>query len=707
MYLKNTLFAVIIVGAFFAAAELVLAAFGLQPLLLEQDPLVGFAENIPQFAPVTREDGTVVMQTANNRRRLFNYQEFPRHKAENGYRIFCLGGSTTYGRPYTDPVSFCGWLRAYLKAADPGRDWEVINAGGISFASYRVAKLMNELKAYEPDLFIVYSGQNEFLEQRSYGTLASLPAWLVGLNATLSGTRVYTALYRLINAVKPVAPARATARSQLAGEVDEILNHTIGPESYHRDDELRRQIITHYRLNMQRMVRIAHSVDAGIILIKPAVNLKDMSPFKSEHRAGLDAAALQKWESLYGEAAALQEAGAAEAALAAYRQALEIDDRYAELHFRIGRVLFGLQRYAAAEQAFRRAVEEDVAPLRILEPMQQDLAAVAKAEGVPLIDFPAILRKAYLAEYDHSVFGKEYFPDHVHTSMEGYRLLGLALLDHLTATGIATPDASWDAARRAAVEQQVIASLEPSAEGYTMVNLGKVLEWAGKEEEAYHAFQRALEILGPSPQLYDKLATNALFLGKQDASIGYLRAMRELAPGMPGVHLKLAMVLGMQGQTEAAIEHCRAELVLKPDNYHAYTALASLLARQGDYAGAIRHYRNALQIKPDHEQALVKLAELLVEQQRLDEALQYSREALRINPRQYRAHGALGLIMKAQGDYEQARHHFSEALRLEPDFTLARENLQQLRAETEPVKPPAASRSSQLQGDAVTRAGSS
>jgi len=173
MFLRNTIFTIIIVTGFFGSLELLLAAFGVRPMLLSEDPLVGFAENIPLFVEVTRPDGSVSLETAPNQWRLFNYQTFPREKTRETYRIFCMGGSTTHGRPYDDPVSFCGWLRAYLNAADPTRNWEVINAGGVSFASYRVAKLMNELKEYEADLFIVYTGQNEFLEERSYGALSS------------------------------------------------------------------------------------------------------------------------------------------------------------------------------------------------------------------------------------------------------------------------------------------------------------------------------------------------------------------------------------------------------------------------------------------------------------------------------------------------------------------------------------------------------
>jgi len=645
-FARNSLFTVIIVVAFFGALEAVLAVAGVRPLILTEDPFVGFADNVPQFVPDTRPDGTPILRTARNKRVLFNYQEFPLKKADNSYRIFCMGGSTTYGRPYFDDVSFCGWLRAYLQAADPTRNWEVINAGGVSFASYRVTRLMNELKQYQPDLFIVYSGQNEFLEQRSYGGLIDQPDWLINLNATLSGTRVYTALEELLEAVQPDSLKQAKAHSQLSGEVDEILNHTIGPQSYQRDDTLKQHILTHYRLNLLRMVKIARSVDAGILFVQPAVNLKDMSPFKSEHRNGLDAAALAQWQDLYDRAGEREAAGDAAAALALYRQALAIDDRYAELHYRVGQALFSQGRYAESEQAFQRAVEEDIAPLRMLGAMQRDVAEVAAAEDVPLVDFPAILRQAYREQYPYTVFGKEYFVDHVHTSMEGYRLLGLALLDELVDEGIAHPDSGWNAARREAVREAVIASLDPRQTGQAMVNLGKVLGWAGKFQEAYDSFQRALDALGPHPAVYYGLASALYSLGKPGEAAQYYQATLVLSPGRRGVHAELARIFGEQGKTDEAIRHCRAELELDPDNYDVHVALAELLEQQGDQAAAQQHLQTAL----------------------------------RLNPQQHHAHTALGLILKQQGDDRQAIRHFSEALRLEPGDSTARENLQQLQA---------------------------
>ena len=562
-----------------------------------------------------------------------------------------------------------------LPLADPSREWELINAGGISYASYRVAAIADEVMAYDPDLLIVYSGQNEFLEQRSYGELADLPVWLIDLNAMLSGTRIYTAMSDVIDAVKPGSAKLARHREVLNGEVDEIMNHTIGPQSYHRDDTLKQRIMTHYRLNLERMVRIARNAGAGIIFIQPAVNLKDMSPFKSEHREGLDGQAREQWQVLYDRGAELDRNGDPDAALAVYRQALAIDNRYAELHYRMGQVLFELGRYDEAEQAFRRAVDEDVAPLRILSPMQRIVADTAESEDVPLVDFPHILREVYKKRYGHAVFGREFFVDHVHTNMEGYRLLGLALLDKLTALDIARPDASWDQAHRDAVTSEVVAGLNPMDEGYALMKLGKVMEWSGKFAEAYPLFQQALKILGPSPDMYDRLARTAYILGLKDDAIHYLDEILSLVPMAGSVHAKLAVILAEQGKTAQAISHCEAELLLRPGDYEVRTGLAELLEKQGDDDSALEQYRKGLQAKPDLARAHLKLAYLLVRQNRLSEALQHGREALRIDPDLYQAHNVLGLAMMRQGRFEEAAHQFSEALRMEPGYLDARNNL--------------------------------
>lgn len=606
-----------------------------------------------------------MLRTAANKIVLFNHQAFPKTKGDTACRLFCMGGSTTYGRPYRDAGSFCGWLRAYLGAADPGRDWVVINAGGISYASYRVARLMAGLTQYQPDLFDVYTGQNEFLEQRSYGRLIDLPGWLIDLNAWLSGSRICTAISRAIDSVTPASSGLARERDVLDGEVDEILNHSIGPQSYQRDDVPRRQVVPPFRLNLLRMTDIARKAGAEVVFVLPAVNLKDMSPFKSEHGEGLDAQARERWQALYERAAELAVEGIADEALGACCKALAIDNRHAELHYRTGRVLFSAGRYDEAKKAFRRAVEEDIAPLRILAPMQQALAEVAASADLSLVSFPDIIREACLEQYPQAVFGREFFVVHVHTNMEGYRRLGLALLDTLVSTGIANPVDSRDRAEQDAVTREVIAAVDIRDEGDALLNLGKVLEWAGKFEEAYPLFQRTLEILGPGPMLYDRLARTAYAPGLHDEVIAYLEKILSLAPTARGVHARLAVLLSGQGETARAIGHCEAELLLRPGDYIVRARLAELHERQGEDASAMAQYRKVLQARPDLARALLRLAYLLIRQDQAAEALQHGQEALRIEPGLYQAHHVIGLAMQRQGRTDEAQHHFSEARRHE------------------------------------------
>jgi hypothetical protein len=173
-------------------------AFGVVPLAERTDTSVGFSGYAPLFIKRTGPDGEQIYSTAHNKFRWFNPQTFPVQKKEGTTRIFCMGGSTTYGRPYNDLTSFCGWLRQFLPAIDPNRRWEVINAGGISYASYRVARLMKEISDYEPDLFIVYSGHNEFLESRTYSQLLKVPEFVRNLSVLASHMRLYSVFYDIV-----------------------------------------------------------------------------------------------------------------------------------------------------------------------------------------------------------------------------------------------------------------------------------------------------------------------------------------------------------------------------------------------------------------------------------------------------------------------------------------------------------------------------
>jgi len=558
---KNLLTAILVPAAFFLVVEGVLALSGVEPVRYEDDPYVGFSASFPLFV---EDAGSGRMITAPNKRRLFNAQSFPRDKPNGAYRIFCLGGSTTHGRPYGDSTSFCGWLRALLAAVEPDRRWEVVNAGGVSYASYRSAELMEELLEYEPDLFIVYSGHNEFLERRTYSGLIRTPAPVRGLTALLGRTRLWAFGQGVLDRLADDPDQNDGAgegSTTLNPEVTTLLDGSIGPDAYARDPELRQQIVEHYRFNLGRMVDIGRSVGAETILITPAGNLRSSTPFKSQHREGLEASELDRWEALVAEAESLSEAGDPAAALAVLERAAEIDELWAHLHFERGRLLHQLGRSGEARGAFERAREEDVCPLRALQEIIDSVREVGREWDVPVVDFVSLADR--LAP--DRLPGEELFFDHVHPKVQVHRALALELMAVLRDEGVLDRDASWTQQLVAGVTQEVEETLDPVAHGVALLNLSKVLGWAGKIEEA------------------GRLAVLAT----------------QRAPELAEAHYQAGLCAQLQGHLEPAIGHYRRALELAPDVATAHSNLAAALEERGSTLQAILHYRRAVELLPD------------------------------------------------------------------------------------------------------------
>ncbi len=186
--------------------------------------------------------------------------------------------------------------------ADSQRNWEVINAGGISYASYRVAHLMEELINYQPDLFIIYTGHNEFLEERTYGQIRDMSPLVKNTVSVLNKTRTWAAMNSAMKSLGLHPQQEETKRDTLGARVDTILDLTVGLDHYKRDDALRENILEHYRLSLERMVALARSVGAEVIFVTPASSQNDCTPFKSQHTPGLEPSAQQRTEQMLAQA---------------------------------------------------------------------------------------------------------------------------------------------------------------------------------------------------------------------------------------------------------------------------------------------------------------------------------------------------------------------------------------------------------------------
>lgn len=662
---KKLVFALATTGLFLLALELVLAIAGVRPLIYSEDPFVSFTGRSALFVPRPDAAGQPVMTTAPNRRQYFNLQRFERDKRPGTYRIFTLGGSTTYGRPYDDKASFSGWLRRLLPAADPSRNWQVINAGGISYASYRVAVVLEELIQYKPDLIIIYTGHNEFLERRSYvdnleGT--TLPMRVAGM---LAHTRIYTAARGFIG------PDRKSPAPTLNAEVDAILDRSIGPAEYRRDDALREQIIAHFRFNLDRMVTMARSAGAEVVLVTPGSNLKDCSPFRSQHSNNLNPQMARQFQQFMSQVRRAERNHQFEDALAGLDQATAIDDRYAQLHFQRGRVLYALGRYEDAKAAFGRAVEEDICPLRAPGSITEVLLEVAAARGVMLVDFARSLE----VTAEHGIPGTGQFIDHVHPTLGGYRKLALQLIDTLADRGIVTFSDHWHQATIDAVAREVESLVDPIRHGQALRTLARVFAWAGKHDQALGLARQALAVLSDDPETHSLMGRSHAARGELDKAIEHYQRSLAIDPDSALVNKYLGATFQLSGDLAQALRHYERGLELQPDDGETHYNLGTLRQEQGQFDEAVKHYHDAIGKQPDLAEAHHNLGRISALKNEFGEAIRFYRRALAINSNFALVHEQLAELLLRSGQFEQAIWHYERCLELTPDSTVALNSL--------------------------------
>ncbi|MHC4629937.1 MAG: GDSL-type esterase/lipase family protein [Planctomycetota bacterium] len=377
------------------------------------------------------------------------------------------------GRPYAVETSFTTWLELNLRAARPGVDCEVVNCGGISYATYRLVPIMRELLGYEPDLFIIYTGHNEFLEDRTYRRLKRTPRALIRLHEVMLNLRSYSLVHRFLSRHRTQpTDTGGPSKTVLHTEVQAKLDVREGLASYHRDQAWRQGTIEHFGRNLETMVRMSRDAGVPVILVNPVSNLKDCPPFKSQSRTDLSERQMQRvlelreragklgWADAYGKVRLLEQAAA-------------IDSRHARLLYLIGKCYERLGRSTEAKKWFALAKEEDVCPLRILEPMHDAILDIAARHRVPLVDVKALIEQ----RTEDRIPGDEWLLDHVHPSVAGHQLIADLLYQAMEDMELVRTDQGWRA-RRDELWQRHLSSLNEAYYARGIARLKWLHEWS-------------------------------------------------------------------------------------------------------------------------------------------------------------------------------------------------------------------------------------
>ena len=352
-------------------------------------------------------------EIAPERRFYFQYDRFPANKESDERRIFVVGGSTVQGNPYTIETAFSTWARLALEVGDPRTRWTVVNCGGVSYASYRLVPLVEELLTHDPDVIVLCTGHNEFLERREYRDYLATPRWRRrwGSWARQSALVSWT-LDRSMS-----RPQVATER--LSAEVDAVLDHEGGASHYHRDVEFEQAVSEHFAASLARIGTMCRRANVPVVLVLPVSDERDTPPFKSETQ--FDRTAAAEFEAAIRSPTWLTRS--ARVRLAMLEQWRQGADDHAGIHYHLGLAWDSLGEAERARTAYRRAIDLDVCPLRCPSPLLDELRQAATCYEWSVVDMPALLA----SETMDGTIDRSVVIDHVHPTIASHQRVGREL----------------------------------------------------------------------------------------------------------------------------------------------------------------------------------------------------------------------------------------------------------------------------------------
>ena len=644
--------------------EMLLALLNLGEASLEKDPFFDFEAGTGLFEPF-EEEGRTWMRTREPKLQFFNMQTFTAEKDEDVFRVFALGGSTTFGRPYNWRIAFPNWTQTLLNAAGPNKRVEVINCGGVSYASYRVAVLMEELNRYEPDLFLVYSGHNEFLEERSYGAMLRQPGALKFLRK-LRTTRLMESL---------VKSGEEKAKQEMPAEVKAKLDVWNGLASFTRDDAQKEAILKHYELNINRMIDLAQQKKIPILFIEPASNIKDFSPFKWEPGRGLSPQQAETVAAHLDSARNLLQNNQNSQALDHLQKGLEIDPEHAGIHYLMGRVQLQLKHKEQAARSFLMARDLDICPLRSLSAMNEILARVTQSRNIPLIPLDKQLRQLCREEQGHEIPGDPYFLDHVHPRIEIHQFIAERVVEQITENGWISLQKELKDQDRKVLYEKVIEELDQAYYAKRDLNLARVLGWAGKYEEATRALLRSREQLMGNPDMHFNLGVLYERQNKMEEAIAEYQWALAAEPDFFEAQFNMGKAYQALEKHQEASRAFRTALTLKPQEWEVRFNLALSLFRDNQIDDAENALAELEKINPTYSGLDRLKGRIYLRQEKTEQALVLLTAHAADNPSSAEAHYYHGLALARSGKLEEGLQAFGKTLEQNPQFSEAWRNI--------------------------------
>lgn len=642
-------------------------------------------------------------------------------KKDGTYRIFVLGGSAARGTPEAR-FSFGRILEVMLQEAYPERSFEVVNTGMVAINSHVVMRIARNCANYDPDLFVVYMGNNEVLGP--YGASNVFGQQVPGRSAVaLSVAARSSRIGQLARNLAQGAGGQAGATEWRGMEM--FLQHQVAA-----DDPRLESIYRHFEANLGDMLRTARDAAVPMILCTVPVNLRNCSPLGSAHAPDLGEEKLGQWQAYYQNGKELEALKHWSEAADQYARAAAIDDHYADLHFRRGYCALALGDSSAALRHYEAARDLDTLRFRADSRINDIIRGMSDADHVSLVDADKGFKQ--LPELDHGIPGNEFFYEHVHFTFEGNYQLARMVFEQTVAqfgeTDVSAPSpercsellglSGADCHRMASsmmnlvvgppFTQQLnyeencanlyarIQSLEDEVKPPGLDRAHEVLrkalearprDWSGRVAlarlhlarmqgaEAELAARELLDLLPDRSDLHMLLGQAMIFQGQDSKARQAFENSIKLATLPAQCMMLIADIYHQAGDVDQALSYCQRALKKHPDSAGKLARLAELLMEQGERAQALEHLQMAEALQPDHAAVLFNLARACFESGDREEAVTKLRAVLATQPFHLDARMQLGLILKKQGNVEEAAQLLDSLVAYKPKQLMLRLHL--------------------------------
>jgi len=322
-------------------------------------------------------------------------------------RIFLVGESAAKGYPQPPNLSMGSFLQEMLRDLHPGKTIELINFGTTGVSTFPLVYMVREIVQYDPDLVILYAGNNEFYG--AYGVASTSRG--LGSRAALKIQRTVRSLALLQKLDEILHPPPPNDTS--------LMEIMMGDPGLDPADPRRTRAALHLRENLREIIQTCRQAKVPVLVCTTAVNEAGLAPIGNppgltpENPTGT---AVDQAESLLSSDPAT--------AKTILQQHLASQPQDARAWFLLGRAQLQLKQEAPAREAFRQANLFDRMPWRPADDLQEAIRTAAREENAPLCDVQDFFRQ----NSPGGAIGWELLDDHVHPSLEGQAQAARAML---------------------------------------------------------------------------------------------------------------------------------------------------------------------------------------------------------------------------------------------------------------------------------------